>query len=633
MTLLFLLFSPISQPSLLLRFGPATVFRPASAQAYCASGAAFGTLVVAPATVPTLRFGDGCTLSSGEQLTLSGANMPTVGTAAAGAVEMRFSGGTVLSQGHIAVQGPTTAAAPTMVPMRVLITGSQFGDGAAVLVTGSYPPGSNITISFNIFVSQTRCALLSSVISTFVTVIAYAGTIPIVLGAGAEINTQYNSINTTSGTNIHSAPFVVSSITFNTGASASIKGNYIKTHGNNNPTAGNTWTIIFDTGPSYVFGNTERSTFRYLDGGDWRFDDNTVHVSNDNAFLALVGNSPYLTAAAGGTYSISRNTVVARPYNVTTLGDNSLFGFSAANNATNFAYRFDGNSIEGYGRNSVMSTLGLVLSGRSLVSVTNNTFISYGAEVGLQIVIGPTKLGGDSVLRIDGNAFTSPQGAARADAIVMTNTIRFDGNSQLSLVGNSCDAKDRTNTYKLFAAAAGSLSFAPTARAYACGTRYNGAPMRGRLLFNQFAADAAVGAAPIEHCASRTASATVWAKACWNETLTETLTRGPTDEMTTAEVCWNETVTPSPNSSTSGSASVVGYGTFSETVSYSSTCTKSNTSSVSARDTSSAEGEGYTYSISQNKTKTRSRGRRQQRKRVPFVDHQITFKGRLRRDP
>ena len=384
-----------------------------------------------------------------------------IGTAAAGAVEMRFTGGTVETLGLIVVQGPATAAAPAKVPMRVLISNSAFRDGAAVLVTGSYPPSSNITISFNTFVSQVRCPPLTIVTAAFVTVIAYADTVPIVLGADAEIRTQYNRIDTNSGVIQHSVPFIVSSITFNKGSSARIQGNFVKSHGNAPLPAQNTWVILFDVNPSYVIGSTEKSTFRFIDGGAWFFDDNTIHVSNENNHLAYVGNSPFIPDASGGTYSISRNYVVTRPSANTTQGENSVFGFTTGNIVSNFEYRFEGNTIEGYGRHSYTGTLGLVASGRSLVSVTNNTFISNEAAVGLRIGFAPTTVGGNSLLRVDGNAFLSPQGMARVHTILMANAVRLEGTSTLSLIGNSRDARDRTNTYKIFTANATLLFFCP----------------------------------------------------------------------------------------------------------------------------------------------------------------------------
>ena len=131
------------------------------AQSYCTGGSIDSSQAIAPNSISD-QWADGCTLTAGVQLTLSGANMPN-GESSVGSVAIRFASGTVHSQGIIVVQGPSSAAAQAMVPMVVLISGSTFLSGAAVKVTGSYPPYSNITIAHNTFTSQEHCPLLGVV--------------------------------------------------------------------------------------------------------------------------------------------------------------------------------------------------------------------------------------------------------------------------------------------------------------------------------------------------------------------------------------------------------------------------------------------------------------------------------------
>ena len=265
---------------------------------------------------------------------------------------MRFVGGIVQSQGIIVVQGPSSAAAPAKVPMVVLISGSTFLSGAAVKITGSYPPYSNITITHNAFTSAAHSIDLG-VASNFVTVMAFIDTVPIVLGEGAAISAQYNNISTnSSAANPHSVPFVVSSITFNKGSSASTRGNTVRTHGEAG--GGNTWIIFFDINPTaYVIGNTERTTFLFLGGGAWLFEKNNIYITTDveNAFF---GHSPFITSPDGGIYSVSRNYILVSPSPDTSKGENLLMSMSTITNATNFLFLMDCNTFDGYGRHSAM---------------------------------------------------------------------------------------------------------------------------------------------------------------------------------------------------------------------------------------------------------------------------------------
>ena len=488
---------------------PFSFVRWACALQYC-----FGAISTSLSLVPNSiseNTGNGCTVPPNVVLTLSGANLPS-GTASTGAVLVRFAGGTVQSQAIIVVQGPSSAVAPTKVPMVVLISGSTFLSGSAVKVSGSYPPHSNITIANNAFTSQEHCAPLG-VIGYFVTVIAFIDTVPIVLGEGAAISAQYNNISTNSGTLQHSVPFIVTSITFNNGSSASIRGNTVRTHGDKTLIAQNTWTIYFDVYPTpnvNVIGNTGGSRFRFLGGGGaWLFEENMIYISTDVKNHAVLGNSPHINSTSGGSFSISRNYINASPLPDTSEGTNVLISLSSTTNASNFDFLIDGNTFEGYGRQSAMNIPQTILGGHSLLSISGNIFTSNEASVGLRIVINPSTISNNSLLRIDNNTFLSPQGAARAHAITLITPIRLQDTATLSLVGNSVDATVRSNTYKLIAAsAANALSVAPTARVYSCGTRYNGEAVRSLLRFRAFAADATFGLIPIEYC-PQTSSASV----------------------------------------------------------------------------------------------------------------------------
>ena len=159
--------------------------------------------------------------------------------------------------------------------MAVLITGSTFLSGAAVKITGSYPPYSIITIAHNTFASQENCGFLG-VIGYFVTVIAFIDTVPIVLGEGAAISVQRNTI-TAAGITMDSIPLMCTSITFSKGSSASIRENTIRVLGNG--VGVGTLAILFDTvSPFRVIGNTEGATFRFL-GGAWLFEENSIRIT------------------------------------------------------------------------------------------------------------------------------------------------------------------------------------------------------------------------------------------------------------------------------------------------------------------------------------------------------------------
>ena len=270
-------------------------------------------------------------------LLLSGFKLPN-GTASDGLVSMHFASGKIHSQGLIVI------------------------------------PNSNITIANNTFTSQTKCDRLG-VDTAFVTVIAFIDTVPIVLGEGATISAQYNDITTNSGTTQHSVPFVANSITFNKGPYASIRGNYVRTHGKAG--GGHTWAILFDADSAYVVGNTGGSTFRFLGGGGaWLFEENMIHITTENTFPTMLGNSPYIASPEGGVYNISRNYVKASPLANTSDAENALLDSAIIANAISFRFLLDGNTFDAYGRHSVIIPPAAVLNGESLLSIINNNFTS-----------------------------------------------------------------------------------------------------------------------------------------------------------------------------------------------------------------------------------------------------------------
>ena len=503
----------------------------ACALPYC-SGTIGASQHVAPNVISD-NTGNGCTVAANMMLTLSGANLP-VGAASAGSVAMRFASGTVQSQGIIVVQGPSSAAAPSKMPMVVLITDTTFLSGAAVKVTGSYPLYSNITIANNTFTSQEHCAPLG-VLIYFVTVIAFIDTVPIVLSEGASISAQYNNINTNSGSTMHSIPFVVNSITF-ANSSVIIRGNLVKSHGK--ATGGHTWTIFFDVLPTvYVNGNTERATFRFLGGGVWVFEENTINITTANSETTQLANNPRIITPNGGIYNMRGNHVSVSL--LPSQSENTILTFTSITNTFGFQFRMDDNIFLGHGRHSSVSMPDAVLSRGSLLSITNNIFTSNGASVALRLVINPVTATDDSFVRIGNNTFLSPQGAARAHAITLMNPFRLQDTASLSLSGNSVDAAVRSSTYKLIAAsAANALSVSPTARVYVCGTRYNGEAVRSLLRFRVLAADATFGLIPIEYCpqtasASVTQSSSLARSRSYNGSASASVVNSPTIAITT----------------------------------------------------------------------------------------------------
>ena len=169
---------------------------------------------VAPNTAAEQQLGDGCFVSSYARLNLSGAAVPTASVS--GIVEgvlISFTNGNVLPQGQIVVTGPSSTVAASLVAMRVLLSGNNFATGSSVLVTGSFPPDSNITLSGNEFISDKRSVLQTLIVTTFLTMIAIVDVVPMVLFARASIAFQYNLVNCTAS-NLFPIPFVVDSLTF-----------------------------------------------------------------------------------------------------------------------------------------------------------------------------------------------------------------------------------------------------------------------------------------------------------------------------------------------------------------------------------------------------------------------------------
>ena len=147
-----------------------------------------------------------------------------------------------------------------------------------------------------------------------------------------------------------------------------------------------------------------------------------IYISTNSRNSAQFANGHFITSPGGGIYSISRNYMSAAPSSDTSQGESTLIGFSSITNAnvdTNFQFHIDGNTFDGYGRHSAIHAPKAVFGGRSLLSIVNNSFTSNGATVGLRIVINPSTIAGESLLRIDTNTFLSPQGAARAHAITL----------------------------------------------------------------------------------------------------------------------------------------------------------------------------------------------------------------------
>ena len=94
------------------------------AQSYCTGGAIGSSQAIAPSSISD-QWADGCTLTAGVQLTLSGVNMPN-GESSAGSVAMRFASGTVQSQGFIVVQGPPLRPRPKKCRWRCSLLAALF---------------------------------------------------------------------------------------------------------------------------------------------------------------------------------------------------------------------------------------------------------------------------------------------------------------------------------------------------------------------------------------------------------------------------------------------------------------------------------------------------------------------------
>ena len=130
------------------------------AAAYC-TGTIFGKRVEQPTASGVFR-GVGCKVA--QSLELSAASSPMYDYAAAAAdadpmavrVEMTFEKGSVDSAGAIIIRGVTSSAAcprstsgSARVPFVCLVSDTSFGSNAAIGVSGSFPPNSNITVLRN----------------------------------------------------------------------------------------------------------------------------------------------------------------------------------------------------------------------------------------------------------------------------------------------------------------------------------------------------------------------------------------------------------------------------------------------------------------------------------------------------
>ena len=396
------------------------------------------------------------------------------------------------------IDAPSAADAPSKVPVRVLISGNSFQDGAAILFTGSLPPNSNVTISFNTFVtSTTNTHMTYRITSVFVTVIAFADVVPIVLNEGAYLSADYNDIRTDSGTTLHSIPFVVGAMTFNRGSAGRVANNVIRSYGAL-PTCGNTWVLLFDV-TQYIVGTTTDALFRYYSGGSWAFEDNWMDIATQSDNFALVGNSPRIVEAlGGGSYTVTGNYIRSTPLTTT---EHNIFWTTDGNVVTDFTYRFDSNVFEAYGNSHSTYSLSIAMSGSSLLSFSNNSFISAGPNTANYAGLGLTYMYGSSRAIVNGNTFVTKIGATRGrHAFLLWQGMIFADSTILSFVGNSIDAADRTNfAYKLVFVNGIATNIAPTARIIVCDLQYYGAPLRQRLEL-QRGVDSNFFALPFELC-------------------------------------------------------------------------------------------------------------------------------------
>lgn len=321
-----------------------------------------------PATAGSYE-GDGCVLGTASALVFSGRSIPNGDSASA--VAMQFTNGRVVWQGLIAIAGPSSAALAARAPMIVLISGSTFASGAALLVNGSYPPFSNITIVNNTFASDEPCSLLRRVHAQFVTVIAVIDVVPIVLAEGAEISIDSNNVSTESGSVAHSIPFVVTSNTLNHRNEVRSHGTYIS--------SGNTWGLMF-TNNVYVEGAPSTATLQFIEGSSaWEFHDNWFLITTKSLekTTVVVKDPERVEGLSGGTYSVRGNFFKVVPFHNATT---PMYRGSDGNPVgADFTYFFDGNTIEahGIGRSSV-ATIMFIAGGSARIVIANNTFV--GAE-------------------------------------------------------------------------------------------------------------------------------------------------------------------------------------------------------------------------------------------------------------
>ena len=423
-----------------------------------------------PATAGSYE-GDGCVLGTASALVFSGRSIPNGDSASA--VAMQFTNGRVVWQGLIAIAGPSSAALAARAPMIVLISGSTFASGAALLVNGSFPHFSNITIVNNTFASDEPCSLLRRVHSQFVTVIAVIDVVPIVLAEGAEISFDLNNVSTESGSVAHSIPFVVTSITLSHRARVRWLGNEVSSHGTY-ISSGNTWGLMF-TNNVYIDGAPSTATLQFVEGGSaWEFHDNWFSITTKSLekTTVVVKDPARVEGLSGGTYSIRGNFFRVVPFHNATA---SMHVGSNGNPAgADFTYYFEGNTIEvhGIGRNSV-ATMGFIAGGSARIVIANNTFVGAEGTAASYLTISTNSLSGAAELLVHTNSFVTIVGSPRVPAsIAFGHTMTMGDASRLSIVGNTVRSPAPDRTHRLVGMSGPASVSGSDVVVFECGNKY-----------------------------------------------------------------------------------------------------------------------------------------------------------------
>ena len=454
---------------------------------------------VAPNTAAEQQLGDGCFVSSYVRLNLSGAVVPTA--AVSGIMEgvlISFTNGNVLPQGQIVITGPSSTVAASLVAMRVLLSGNNFATGSSVLVTGSFPPDSSITLSGNEFISDKRSVLQTLIVTTFLTMIAIVDVVPMVLFPRASITFQYNLVNCTAS-NLLPIPFVVNSFTFYANTSVRIGDNTIRSHTASG--GANTWCLLFNHElDSYIIGAPLKSVLDYVEpGGVWAFEDNTIVLTTkSNGFVRVCSAPVVLKTSVGGAFRISRNKVSSTP--ITNTAVVSIFGSSVSNDLTNFHFAIEGNRVDLNGFTATVNTIGGVFRGNSVVDVSNNIFTATVPGTSLSFTLTGTTLRDSSRILVGHNAFVTLQGATTAtNAFNVASNFTMADTSSFVISDNSITAPVMPAASQRFFAMAAAPSVGAASHIRVCGTQHYGKRLSSRFDLAP-AFNALFLATRIEHC-------------------------------------------------------------------------------------------------------------------------------------